>query len=353
MGLALVRRIVKLSGGRLGVKSKQGRGSQFWVELRKFYGYPVISFTERDIALVIGEKTLVDAAVKPEFKGTSDGSDYSGGLTMEKALDLENEKFAKPEGEGETPSTIQEEPFGSKQPIAQALNPQADSALKTIMEQRGLFELSSRRPSPAASDASTIASLANSALRHQLTQVSPANPMTRDSTLPSLEPRHMEFFADAPTEKPLGPATFVDPSVPIPKIPTQVPSPPSGQNLAEIASPALGGIPEHAVSPQPEKGLRVLVVDDDTLTRTLMARMLTRLGCIVETAENGKIALEKILGRKFDFPPDSVRPPGSTAPPSPTTPGEQYFDIVFLDNQMVSRTYYRINVGLSSCYCSL
>lgn len=35
LGLALVRQIVKLSGGRLGVQSKVGQGSTFWVELRK------------------------------------------------------------------------------------------------------------------------------------------------------------------------------------------------------------------------------------------------------------------------------------------------------------------------------
>ena len=45
------------------------------------------------------------------------------------------------------------------------------------------------------------------------------------------------------------------------------------------------------------KGLRVLVVDDDPLTRTLMTRMLTRLECIVDTAENGRVALDKILGK--------------------------------------------------------
>lgn len=36
LGLALVRQIVKLSGGRLGLKSKVGEGSTFWVELREF-----------------------------------------------------------------------------------------------------------------------------------------------------------------------------------------------------------------------------------------------------------------------------------------------------------------------------
>ena len=34
--MALVRQIVKRSGGRLGVVSKVGRGSTFWVELRAF-----------------------------------------------------------------------------------------------------------------------------------------------------------------------------------------------------------------------------------------------------------------------------------------------------------------------------
>jgi CheY-like chemotaxis protein len=55
----------------------------------------------------------------------------------------------------------------------------------------------------------------------------------------------------------------------------------------------------------------VLVVDDDALTRTMMTRLLTRLGCKVSTAENGEMALEMVLS-------------GSGG----------RFAVVFLDNQM-------------------
>jgi CheY-like chemotaxis protein len=40
----------------------------------------------------------------------------------------------------------------------------------------------------------------------------------------------------------------------------------------------------------------VLVVDDDALTRMLMTRMLERMGCRVVTAENGEVALDRIVG---------------------------------------------------------
>lgn len=72
-------------------------------------------------------------------------------------------------------------------------------------------------------------------------------------------------------------------------------------------------------------GLPVLVVDDDPLTRMLMKRMLTRLGCRVTTAENGELALQRILG-------EDAR---ASQPPDITDAGvEEKFAIVFLDNQM-------------------
>lgn len=57
-------------------------------------------------------------------------------------------------------------------------------------------------------------------------------------------------------------------------------------------------------------------VDDDSLTRRLMSRLLSRLGCNVQSAENGAIALEMLLGKEE----------------TPTLTSE--FDITFLDNQV-------------------
>jgi len=78
LGLALVRQIVKLSGGRLGVKSKLGGGSTFWVEL----------------PLGVGEK----------------------------ALNLQGKRIVSPEELGglccNMPATLENQPFGFKNNLA-------------------------------------------------------------------------------------------------------------------------------------------------------------------------------------------------------------------------------------------
>ncbi|KAG8221062.1 hypothetical protein J3R82DRAFT_2575 [Butyriboletus roseoflavus] len=71
-----------------------------------------------------------------------------------------------------------------------------------------------------------------------------------------------------------------------------------------------------------EPPMIVLVVDDDRLTRTIMSRTLSRLGCHVSTAENGEIALEMIIGRTF-----RQRQGDDASAPC-------CYDVVFLDNQM-------------------
>ena len=85
-----------------------------------------------------------------------------------------------------------------------------------------------------------------------------------------------------------------------------------------------------------EGPLRVLVVDDDPLTRKLMSRMLTRIGCKVATAEHGEIALDMILGTGHRATPSS-EDTGSAglSMDGMLGAGEEYrYAVIFLDNQM-------------------
>lgn len=84
-----------------------------------------------------------------------------------------------------------------------------------------------------------------------------------------------------------------------------------------------------------QPGLQVLVVDDDSLTRMLMKRMLTRMGCAVSVAENGHVALEMIMGSHPT--PQSEKTAsidGRAASSMRGQPREQKYAVVFLDNQM-------------------
>lgn len=58
MGLALVRQIVKLSGGRLGVQSKAGEGSTFWVELPLGVGSKTFNAGPPELPDVFGSSDL-------------------------------------------------------------------------------------------------------------------------------------------------------------------------------------------------------------------------------------------------------------------------------------------------------
>jgi len=81
-----------------------------------------------------------------------------------------------------------------------------------------------------------------------------------------------------------------------------------------------------------EKAVEVLVVDDNALTRTLMMRMLTRMGCNVSTAENGEVALDMILS---DPAPSADTPDEAADEGGEEGEGEgSRFGIIFLDNQM-------------------
>lgn len=270
-------------------------------------------------ALGVGEKAIADAPVNPDFQG--DGSEYSGGLIREKALGMDNIKFYRADSEGETPSTLTDgaPPMGALPP---------DPALKTIMEQRGLFELSSRRRSIDSVQA--MGSVAQTRPADQRSRASTVTSLARGTVAPTnqSQPTNTSMTLDirpggTASHSPIG----TSPSTPWSADSPSSPTAPPRLNTADSSS----SIPLIQI----EKGLNVLVVDDDALTRRLMSRMLTRLGCVVDTAENGKIALDKILANKNDAPAEGANPNGGSGPASSVAPAIEGYDIVFLDNQMV------------------
>lgn len=136
LGLALVRQIVKLTGGRLGVRSKIGEGSTFWVELREFklaLGHRTCSNTlALFLALGVGEKAVCypadepfDQELRSEQAVGAPSSRIAGGLLHQHA------SFLDPSASSDvgTSSTLVD---GSRN---NSYTPQASSALKTIMEQ--------------------------------------------------------------------------------------------------------------------------------------------------------------------------------------------------------------------------
>ncbi|KDQ57180.1 hypothetical protein JAAARDRAFT_207498 [Jaapia argillacea MUCL 33604] len=145
----------------------------------------------------------------------------------------------------------------------------------------------------------------------------------------SPQPAHVEPESYLPLDTESSPFPLVLPGSGSRNIPTTFQRPQSDNHASTVV---MTGV-THSTSPLPSSSaastpqssapvspdvppLRVLVVDDDSLTRILMKRMLTKLGCIVETANDGQECLDILLN-----PPN-----GSDTPPS--------YDFITLDNHM-------------------
>ncbi|WWD17522.1 hypothetical protein CI109_101963 [Kwoniella shandongensis] len=287
LGLALVRQIVKLSNGRLGVESEAGKGSMFWFELP--YSLP--------------------PAPKPRSRELSNNASKTGvnqvGLQRDTSVKrpsplvkMIDQAYAPAPGSSPQRSgTPTERPAIGTTESSQPLLPQA----------HGTPREHDRKA------ASTIAT--EEIIMHTYPPVDPATPED---------------------EGPPSDTTFIDPFAPVPgeSIGERRSSEYSDAVPGTLGAGSMGG-PGAAYQrdssplrptqtqeqmalppPSPEPPMCTLVVDDDKLTRMLMSRMLTRLGHQVTTAENGKIALGMIRD-SFEQAPNSPR-----------------FDIVFLDNQM-------------------
>ncbi|KAF8580300.1 hypothetical protein K439DRAFT_1637119 [Ramaria rubella] len=306
LGLALIRHIVKLSGGRLGVKSKLGCGSTFWVEL----------------PLGIGKK-----AINTPSKSFIDREHSRMSMDGINTMSMSGELPSQPSGGSLFATTPGREVAG---PISMPMmSPLATSALKTIMEQGAIPVLSH-----TALERHAVASIPASS-RSETPTPEPA---------PSIDTRTAVSKDNPRVPSPSAPSTMTSPEPP-PALPIERRSSDTviGHDIDPPCQPALpSSCASSSCAPSTlntavltidlRHPLRVLIVDDDPLTRTLMSRLLVRLGCHASTAENGLIALEQIMST----PPPTLR----SAKDPPLTMEEAWaeedsrFSVVFLDNQM-------------------
>ncbi|KAI0318763.1 hypothetical protein OF83DRAFT_1231076 [Amylostereum chailletii] len=350
LGLALVRQIVKRSGGRLGLSSKVGKGSTFWVEL----------------PLGVGAKTLVTTPT-PTFS------------------DKEPRRFA------ERPETLANGIMSNATRSSSTLwseGQRPSSAMHSIMDQGGMVELVTKPgdgenpPIITRTIKDTIPqnSLPTTPEEENVDLVAPSPSFFADSAVaPSGSRKNITLASPSKRHQPdkllqLPPPLF-DPQI-TPPLATNSTGATTvgtdqGHGYGHAHSSSSSSVPPAQDSPTVPSGLQVLVVDDDPLTRMLMSRMLTRLGCKVTTAENGEVALDLLLGPGMAHPlgGGGARISGMFPHPSPSSekpsikfatddtnaseggtgiveearrageksaavPAEGKYAVVFLDNQM-------------------
>ncbi|KAL1733917.1 histidine kinase [Schizophyllum commune] len=294
LGLPIVRQLVALSGGKMGVISRKGEGAIFWFEL----SFPVATQGE-----VRAAKAMMSTIPPPPSIQTP---------SSPASLGTPNSPFAKPQApfaftsmaSDTTVSTAFMQPFlptpgseatestlaGSPGPLSgkrTSVLDMAGAALAETPGEEGEFRLDSgekaRMPMPQP-------------LQRPVSRTPPP------SLSPTVPRSPLDSMADhkGPPPAPLSNATNTTSSMlQVPKPPRHAPS-----MTPSVPSVANGPIPS-------EEPLEVLVVDDEPLTGKIMARLLQSMGAKVTTATDGQQCLDILLG-----------------------PPERRFDLVCLDNSM-------------------
>ncbi|EIN11110.1 hypothetical protein PUNSTDRAFT_119885 [Punctularia strigosozonata HHB-11173 SS5] len=169
-------------------------------------------------------------------------------------------------------------------------------SVATPEEVEAARERSAFLPSPAIRDESSMGgvppalSAASGLPEKDGTAAVPPQPVHHPTSFGSGISRKTDTTTDSEFPPSLPPVDLKD-TTPLPSLPAT--APPSITSTP--ASPPVGP-PTQAASTDADDPLYVLVVDDDGMTRTLMARMLTKLGCRIDTASDGQQALDMILG---------------------------------------------------------
>ncbi|KAJ3873029.1 hypothetical protein F5051DRAFT_338320 [Lentinula edodes] len=315
LGLALVRNIVKLSGGRLGVKSQSNKGSTFWVEL----------------PLGVGRKALIPSPginIVSRVDSQGSGSDGSMGSDVAKVRAAAAHRESQIIWNGGTPQSE----------ISQNLSIGSGSGVKTgigsssveggAAVDTGKKQDEMKLPASSLDSGTTILSPASLASLNSGNTTSHP-PLHEDFAINGASTSHLNTAASPPVQRPTHISIPATPHFDLAESETLqsiFTTSPRTNDTGPIASPLtlfdnsfsrsngynaniydfVPGV-SSTKSPHPHhtknnsvtdfsSSLSILVVDDDGVTRMMMDRLLRRQGCDVTTAENGRVALELILG---------------------------------------------------------
>lgn len=319
LGLSLVRSIVKLLGGRLGFSSHKGVGSTFWVEL----------------PLGVGGEALLP----PHPPGSE--SDGSSSNDMKKVRAAARQMTTLPA------SATKDSMLNAVD--AAALDASASwtsiPAHSNILHQ--VVPLSPPPPSRQSSDIKLPSSPPVSATKNSfspptsLPPTAPASPTFPDSSTATTG--YKKPYGRRPTSVSI-PSTLSFAPDPQPTTSTDISVGSNKMTLFDRAFSA-NNATSSDISEETPTGLSVLVVDDDLITRSMMDRMLKRLGCEVTLAENGKAAIQLIMGPEVNTPgsehstSNGVKISGpilaqNSDRSSVSSDIQRKFNVTFMDNQM-------------------